>query len=198
VAQRASIDSLLSNSGGMHLREKRQVFWDKVKIVRLLQTLTKKKNLKTNLFIHLSEASITDKMFIKWFLPGMRKIGVNASNLTFLLPSKVDEKNIQAVIKFAKKLRAFNSKIALDDLSNSVESLTLLKNIKPSYVRLSLPWLRQINGNEAKEFALAGFVRTLESRNISVIAPCGFSKNMRRLFVLSGASFCQERTLKSA
>jgi len=198
AAQRVSIDNILFKSGGVRLKEKRQIFWDKVKITRLLQTLIKKKNLTTNLFIHLSEASITEKTFTKWFTPGMSRIGINASNLTFLLPSRVDERHVQALVRFANKLKTFNAKIALDNFSGSPESLTLLKHIKPSYVKLSLPWLRQIEGNEEKEFALASFVRTLEAKNIKVIAPCGFSKDMRRLFVLSGASFCQERTLKSA
>ncbi len=195
--QRIGIENLLFSEGGIGLKEKRQIFWDKVKITRLLQTLIKKKNLKTNLLVCLNEATTTDKNFFKWFKPGLSKIGVKTSKLIFLLPAQVEKKELQSLLKFTRELRLFNSKIGLDDFSATSEALTLLKHLKPSYVRLSLPWVKRIEGNESREIALASFIRQLESRNIQVIAPCGLSKDMRRLFTLSGVSFCQERTLKS-
>lgn len=195
--QRVGIENLLFSEGGIRLKEKRQIFWDKVKITRLLQTLIKKKNLRTNLLVCLNEATTTDKMFLKWFKLGLSKIGVNTSKLTFLLSAKIDKNDMQTLLHFARELRAFNSKIGLDDFSATSEALMLLKQLKPSYVRLSLPWVKKIEGNESREVALASFIRQLESRNIQVIAPCGVSKDMRRLFTLSGVSFCQERTLKT-
>ena len=194
--QRMGIENLLFSGGGIGLKEKRQIFWDKVKITRLLQTLIKKKNLKTMLLVSLSEAATTDKVFFKWFKPGLSKIEGKTSTLSFLLPSQIDKNKRQALLKFARELRLFDSKIGLDDFSATSEALTLLKHLKPGYVRLSLPWVKKIEGNEAREIALASFIRQLESKNIRVIAPCGISKEMRRLFSLSGASFCQERTLK--
>lgn len=197
VAQRVGIDDLLFQSGGAHLQEKRQIFWDKVKLARLLQILIRKKALKVNLFVRLSEASVSNKAFIRWFLPGLNRVGKRTSHLTFLLPSQVDERHTQLFMKFAKELRSFNCKIALDDFSVSLGSRSLLKHVRPDYVRLSLSWVRQIEGNDARELALGSFIRQLESKNIKVVAPCGFSKEMRKLFALSGVSFCQERTLKS-
>jgi len=195
--QRIGIENLLFAEGGIGLKEKRQIFWDKVKITRLLQTLIKKKNLKAVLLVRLNEATTIDRKFFRWFKPGLSKIGVNTSKLVFLLPAQVDKKELQALLKFARELRIFNSKIGLDDFSATSEALTILKYLKPSYVRLSLPWVKKIEGNESREVALASFIRQLESKNIQVIAPCGLSKDMRRLFTLSGVSFCQERTLKT-
>ncbi|MCF6190027.1 MAG: EAL domain-containing protein [Cocleimonas sp.] len=191
------IENLLFTEGGIGLKEKRQIFWDKVKITRLLQTLIKKKNLKTNLLVCLNEATTTDKNFFKWFKPGLGKIGIKTSKLIFLLPAQVDKKELQSLLKLTRELRLFNSKIGLDGFSATSEALTLLKHLRPNYVRLSLPWVKKIEGNESREVALASFIRQLESRNIQVIAPCDLSKDMRRLFTLSGVSFCQERTLKS-
>jgi EAL domain-containing protein (putative c-di-GMP-specific phosphodiesterase class I) len=73
----------------------------------------------------------------------------------------------------------------------------MLKHIKPDYVRLSLHWVKQIEGNTKREIALASLIRQLEAKGIKVIAPCGFSMEMRKLFALSGASFCQERIIKN-
>jgi len=198
VAQRAGIDDLLFESGGIDLEEKRQIFWDKVKITRLLQILINKKSLDVNLFIRLSEASLTDVSFAEWVLPGLNKIGDKTSHLIFLLPAELSQNQAPVFIKFVKALRQLNCKIALDDFSVSTRSLGLLKHIRPEYVRLSLAWVKQIEGNDERELALGSFIRQIEAKNIKVIAPCAFSADMRKLFALSGVSFCQERTLKPA
>lgn len=197
VAQRVGVDNLLFISSDINEQEKRQIFWDKVKLTRLLQILIRKKRSNVNLFVSVSEASVLDKSFAEWFLPGLKRIEGKASHLTFLLSSEVSQSNVKPFMKFVKALRASNCQIALDDFSVSTRSLCLLKNTKPDYVRLSLPWVKRIEGNSPRELALASFIRQLESRNIKVIAPCGFSADMRKLFALSGVSFCQERARKT-
>jgi PAS domain-containing protein len=197
VAQRVGIDDLLLEAGGVDLAENRQIFWDKVKLTRLLQILIKKSNLHVNLFVRLSEASLLDKSFAEWFLPGLNRIGNKAAHLTFLLPSELSQDQALPFIKTVKALRKANCQIALDDFSVSTRSLRLLKHIKPEYVRLSLAWVKQIEGNSERELALGSFIRQIESKKIKVVAPCGFSDDMRKLFALSGVSFCQERTLKT-
>ncbi len=198
AAQRVGIDDLLFSSNGINQQEERQIFWDKVKLTRLLQTLIKKERIGINLFVSVSEASVLDKPFTKWFIPSLKRIEDKTSHLTFLLPSEVSQSHVKPFMKFVKALRASNCQIALDDFSVSKRSLRLLRNANPDYVRLSLPWVKQIEGNSARELALASFIRQLESKGIKVIAPCGFSADMRKLFALSGVSFCQERTRKTA
>ena len=198
IAQRAGIDNILFSSSAINQQEKRQIFWDKVKLTRLLQILIKKKSLDVNLFLRVSEASVLDKSFAEWFLPGLKRIESKSSHLTFLLPSEISKVDVKYYLRFIKVLRASNCQIGLDGFSASTRSLRLLKNIKPNYVRLSLSWVKQIEGNTTRELALASFIRQLESKDIKVIAPCGFSADMRKLFALSGVSFCQERTQRTA
>ncbi len=198
IAQKKGIDDYLLNISGARSQEVSSIFWDKVKITRLFQMLLRKKHIKANLFIRLSEASIADKTFIAWLELGLRRIGRYAASLIFLLPSQSDEKQIKSTIILAKQLRNFDCKIAMDGFVVAPNSNALLKQIIPDYVRLSLPWTRQIQGNEAREIALSSIIRQLESKNIKVIAPCDFSIQMKKLFILSGASFCQERTVKNA
>ncbi len=198
IAQKKGIDDYLLNISGARSQEVSSIFWDKVKITRLFQMLLRKKHIKANLFIRLSEASIADKTFIAWLEPGLRRIRRYAANLIFMLPSQSDENQIKSTIILAKQLRKFDCKIAMDGFFVAHNSNTLLKQIIPDYVRLSLPWTRKIQGNQAREIALSSIIRQLESKNIKVIAPCDFSTEMKKLFILSGASFCQERTIKNA
>jgi len=145
----------------------------------------------------LSDPSISSPAFSQWLTPGLVRLGNKSSNLTFLIPSQLDEKQRKEAVKTVKKLRKFNSKIALDDFTVSKSSLSMLRHVKPDYVRLSLPWVRLIEGNHSREISLGRLIRQFEEKNIKVIAPCCLSSEMRKLFTLSGVSFCQERVIKT-
>ena len=193
AAQKKGVDDLLNNLPESFNDQKCSVFWDKVKFSRMLQILIRRKQLSVNLMLHVHEASIEDETFIDWLTPGLKRLGEKSRNLTFLIPSNIHETEQKKTLLFINKLKKLKCNIALDSFSINKNSLVLLKYANPDYVRLSLPWARQIQGNEAKEIRLSRAIRQLEEKNIRVIAPCGFSKDMRRLFILSGASFCQEK-----
>ncbi len=193
TAQKKGVDDLLLNLPESFNDQMRSIFWDKVKFSRMLQILIRRKRLSVNLLLRVHEASIVDESFIDWLTPGLKRLGDKSKNLTFLIPSNINEAEHKKTLLFVKKLKKLKCNIALDSFSINKNSLVLLKYANPDYVRLSLPWTRQIQGNEVKEIRLSSAIRQLEEKNIRVIAPCGFSKDMRRLFILSGASFCQER-----
>ena len=196
IAQRKGIEDLLFHSVDASSKESQMIFWDKVKLTRLIQTL-QKKNIKSHLLVRLSEGAIKNKAFMLWLIPVIKQFGVNSSKIVFLIPCLPDNPERVLSFRLIKQLKLYDCKIALDEFKVSTEHFTALKYIKPDYVRLSLPWVRQIEGVESREISLGHFVRQLESRDIKVIAPCGFSRDIRKLFALSGASFCQEKTHKS-
>lgn len=193
-AQKTGVDDLLASMASINHKRLQDKFWDRVKMTRLLQTLVKKDKLNVNLFIRLNIASLSDPAFIKWLIPGLDRLGTKTSNLVFILPSSMQPHQRKTVLKIVKVLRSYNIKIAQDNFRVSDAPIAMLKQVRPDYVRLSLPWVRQIEGNESREIGLSSVIRQLENNNIQVIAPCSFSKNMRKLFVLSGSSFCQEST----
>jgi PAS domain-containing protein len=196
IAQKKGVDDILQDLSGARSQEVCSIFWDKVKLTRLLQILLKKRNVEPNLIVRLNGASVADEQFLAWLIPGLRRIGAKSSHITFLVPSQVNEKQAKSAIVFANKVRAYNCQIALEGFVVSKESVQLLKRIHPEMVSLSLPWTRQIQGNERKEIGLSSLIRQLETKDIKVIAPCGFSRDMKKLFVLSGASFCHESSTK--
>ncbi|WP_299877328.1 EAL domain-containing protein [uncultured Cocleimonas sp.] len=196
IAQRKGVDDILQDLSGARSQEVCSIFWDKVKLTRLLQILLKKRNVEPNLIVRLNGVSVADKQFLEWLIPGLRRLGIKSSHITFLVPSQVSEKQAKATIVFANKVRAFNCQIALEGFAVSKDSVQLLKRLHPEMVSLSLPWTRQIQGNENREIGLSSVIRQLESKDIKVIAPCGFSIDMKKLFILSGASFCHESSTK--
>jgi len=196
IAQRKGVDDILQDLSGARSQEVCSIFWDKVKLTRLLQILLKKRNVEPNLIVRLNGVSVADKQFMEWLIPGLRRLGDKSSHITFLVPSQVSERQAKSTMVFANKVRAFNCQIALEGFAVSKDSVGLLKRLHPEMVSLSLPWTRQIQGNESREIGLSSVIRQLESKDIKVIAPCGFSIDMKKLFVLSGASFCHESTSK--
>ena len=198
AAQKKGVDDLLVKLPDSFNQKMRSVFWDKVKLSRVLQTLVRKDTLADHLLLQINEASVIDENFMNWLAPGLKRLGNKTQNLIFLIPSNVNEEHYKNTLLFIKKLRVHGCQIALDSFSVDKKSLVLMKYAKPNFVRLSLPWTRQLEGDEPKEIRLSSVIRKFENKNIKVIAPCGFSKDMRRLFILSGASFCQERAIKTA
>ena len=166
-------------------------FWDKVKLVKLIQFMIVRKELNKNLIIRLNTVSVSNKAFVRWFVSSFVKAVGVAPNVIFMFSLVPDNKKSQSA-KFISKVRVFDSKICLDEFSLTKDSIAMLRQAKPDYVRLSPSWIKSIEGNESREIALASFIRQVESKKIKVIAPCGVSESIRRLFTLSGVSFCQE------
>ncbi len=194
AAQRQGIDDLLFSVKVNRAQRKREIFWDQVILARLLQILIKQDVTNKKLLITLSESSLNNN-FIKWLEPGLQRLGNKVENLVFLIPAQLDVVNRKEAIHVIEVLRSYQCKIALDNFSASVDSLKTLKHIHPNYIRLSLPWVRLIEGRNTREIALGSFIRQFEEANIKVIAPCSFSAEMQRLFALSGVSFCQETSI---
>ena len=193
TTRKKAINELLFKPRSLSAHDKKAIFWDQVKVARLIQTLLKKKVDQLNIMMRLSDAAVKNTHFLKWLIEGLSTIKGKASHITFLISSQGDEMSRKQTIVFINHIKAQGCHVGLDDFTVSKESLTLLKIVKPNYVRLSLPWVKKIEGNKKREIALGSLIRQLESKNIRVIAPCGFSLEMRKVFTLSGASFCQEK-----
>ncbi len=196
--QRKAVDALLSKVSQEDIDALRSLFWDKVKMTRLLQILSKKSRQNVKLLVRLSESSIRYTKQILWLQKALKKVGLKSSMIIFMLPSRLDESGQKACVSFIEKLKPYGCQFLLDDFFVNPDSLTLLKHAKPQALRFSLPWVQHIEGNEKREIALSRLIRQLEARGIKTIMPCGFSLAMKKLFLLSGASFCQEKTSRGA
>lgn len=194
---KTGIDQLLFPSSSK-VDPKKVVFWDKVKFVKLLQFLSKRKRARNNnLLIRFNTVTLSDKGFLRWFISNLNTLSTDLSSITFMFPVESNKLEVKQLFEFIKGLRKFGSKIAFDDFSTSKESISMLKRIRPEYVRLSSFWIKSIDGNEAREIALASFIRQVEAKQIKIVAPCGSGKTIKRLFILAGVSFCQEKVIKA-
>lgn len=191
--QRHAVDDLLMKASYHNILTQRALFWDKVKLTRLFQIMIKRDAKNLRLLVRLSEASLQNKHQIIWLQKCLAKLGAKSSMIVFMLPSRLDESSQKKVVGCINAFKSYGCQFAFDDFFVNSLSLSLLKHCKPQALRLYLPWLQAIEGDKKREVALARLIRQMESRNIRIIVPCGFSQDMNRLFILSGASFCQEK-----
>ncbi len=198
IAQMKGVDDLLFSSPENNSDGRRRIFWDKVKVARLIQLLSKKSGLNNNYFITLSSESIVDQDFTRWILERLKSLGIKSRDLTIMIPSELDLKELKLILGFVKSLKDQQCKIALSDFTVKSNVVKVIRHIKPDFIRLSLNWVKEIESDESRQRALSQLLRQFEVKGISVIAPCSFSAEMRKMFVFSGVSFCQERTTKSA
>lgn len=198
VAQKKGVDDLLFSSSEDNSYRRRQIFWDKVKVARLIQLLSRKRGVNNNYFISLSNSSIANPEFTRWMLRSLKSLGVKSKSLTIMIPSELDPKSVKSTLEFANNLKALHCNMALNSFTVQSNVLKVIRFIKPEFIRLSLEWVKEIESDENKKTALSHLLRQLERKKIQVIAPCSLSEEMRQMFIFSGVSFCQERTTKSA
>jgi PAS domain-containing protein len=194
--QTESINKLLLKASDGDLFITKKVFWDKVKLSRVFHILLEKDYKSNQYLVNLSKESLKSSLFLKWLESALHKIGDKSSYLTFNLPTQLDDNHRQMFLQFTSLIKSMGCKLALCGFYVSAETVQLLKHLKPDYVCLSLRWISIIEDNNKKEISLSRVIRKLESRNIKVIAPCGSNLEMKRLFILSGASFCLEKNAK--
>jgi len=194
--QRKGVNNLLFEPVIDGVAEKKKIFWDKVKFTRLFQVLLNKSNLDMTLLIKVSTESIIDKEFREWLFLEIARHKNKVSHLVFVVSSQLSKSQMKELLQFAKDLRVYHCKVAVEDFSATNKSLMALKYLKPNYVFLSLEWIQKIKGDDKRETALASYIRKMELRGVKVIPPCDSDTNMRNIFTLSGASFCQEKGIK--
>ncbi len=194
--QKKAIENLLFRSHTDSSKKQQKVFWDKVKLSKLFDSLKKNTRLNRYLLVVIDIESISDEDFTQWFFSEVAKLGGKASRLVFILPSKLNAEQKSAAIEFSKMSKLHHCKIALKDYQISGKLLKLLKLVRPDYVCLSSDWIKKIEGQDKREIELGNAIRQLESNNIRVIASPGISVNMQKNFALAGASFCQEKVIK--
>lgn len=197
-AQRDAVDGLLTKASYDEIKTLRSLFWDKVKLTRIFQILNKRKSKNIRLLVRVSEATLKNKAQMIWLQKCFVKLGSKSAVIVFMLPSRLDESSQKITVQFINTFKSYGCQFAFDDFFVNSQSLSLLKHSQPYALRLYLPWLQKIEGNQQREFDLARLIRQLESKNIRIIVPCGFSQEMNKLFILSGASFCQEKRNKNA
>lgn len=184
------INKLLSLKSEKTSAFKQDIFWDQLVIRLLLNTLTKKPQINNKLFISLTGTSIRNERFTKWLFKGLEALDKRASCLVFTINAEKEQSQKSEIAHFIDQLSSCGCAVLFSYFSASKQSLSLLKVHKPEFISLSKSWLKTIDKNEAREVLLGRFIRQFESKNIKVIAPCNYNKNLNKVFTLSGASFC--------
>jgi len=194
AAQKKGVNELLFGSSELGGNYKRDIFWDKAKVLRLIQILVKKKSPSHKYLINLSISSISNTEFSQWLIKSLSLLGQQTRNLVFVFSPGSRLVDYHQVALLINSLKEMDCEIAIDEFTTDKISLDLLKLVKPNFVNLSSKWVQSVESNERKEIALASLIRQFEERDIKVIVPFGFSQKMKKIFVFSGASFCQERS----
>ena len=172
------------------------IFWDQVMLVLLFQRLRQMGSKKTELLIPLSESSAKDEVLIRWLKSSLLHLGNNATGCTFLLSLtegvSEKERNIESL---QQVLDSHHCAIGADNFEINHHTKTLLKFVKPKYVRFSKKWVMKNVKNKQQAIKLSRAIKTLEKNNVRVITPYNSGQKMKKLFDMSGASFCQKQAV---
>lgn len=122
--------------------------------------------------INISGQSLQDEMFIeaieRWLLESMIAPGL----LRFEISETIAISNLARAERLIRKLRQIGCGFALDDFGNGVNSLSYLKCLPVSSVKIDNSCTRDLLQNDRSEVVVQTIVRMAKSLNIETVAEC--------------------------
>lgn len=110
--------------------------------------------------INLSGPTISDDAFLDWLQMQLDESGVNGNWLTFELTETAAVSNMEQAQLLMSKLGARGCRFALDDFGTGLSSLTHLKNLTFSSLKIDGSFIRDLLHNERSQ-ALVGAIAQL-------------------------------------
>ena len=114
--------------------------------------------------INLSGPTISDDTFLDWMLMQLDESGVRGEWLTFELTETAAVSNMEQAQLLMSKLGALGCRFALDDFGTGLSSLTHLKNLQFSSLKIDGSFIQDILHNERSQ-ALVRAVAQLAERH---------------------------------
>lgn len=110
--------------------------------------------------INLSGPTISDQAFLDWLQMQLDESGVNGEWLTFELTETAAVSNMEQAQLLMNKLGARGCRFALDDFGTGLSSLTHLKNLQFTSLKIDGSFIRDLLHNERSQ-ALVGAIAQL-------------------------------------
>ncbi len=120
--------------------------------------------------IPLSSNSILDFSFPHWFERMIRETEVEGSQLVLQVPGSVARSHLDPTRRVIEELKRFNCGFALADFDNDRQNIQLLEHLPVDMVKLRSDLAQGLSSNTANQEIIRSVVRSIESKEITVIA----------------------------
>jgi len=120
--------------------------------------------------INLSIYSIHDEKLLHWLYGAMRADPNLSRRLVFEFTEFGLVQDMVGVEEFVTKIRELGAKFAVDNFGLHHSAFEYLQHLKPTYLKLSPTYIRDLRSQQAHQFFISSVVSIARSLDIRVIA----------------------------
>ena len=168
---------------------------DRWVVRRVLQTLKPHAALLqrrgANFAVNISGQSLGDTEFCAFLESALRESGLPSSLLSFELTETAAVANIVRAETLMRRLRELGFDVALDDFGRGLSSLTYLKTLPVTCLKIDGTFVRDVVGDDRAQAMLSAIVRLAEAMGVRTVAECVESDEIRDVTRRLGVEFGQ-------
>ena len=122
--------------------------------------------------VNISGQSLGDADFCAFLEGALRESGLPPSLLSFELTETAAVANIVRAETLMRRLRELGFDVALDDFGRGLSSLTYLKTLPVTCLKIDGSFVRDVVGDDRSQAMLSAIVRLAEAMGLSTVAEC--------------------------
>ena len=149
--------------------------------------------------MNISGQSIGDQEFCAFLEGALRESGLPPALLSFELTETAAVANIVRAESLMRRLRELGFDVALDDFGRGLSSLTYLKTLPVTCLKIDGSFVRDVVGDDRSQAMLSAIVQLARAMGLRTVAECVESDEIRditeRLGVEYGQGFSIARPL---
>jgi diguanylate cyclase (GGDEF)-like protein len=141
--------------------------------------------------VNISGQSVGDQEFCSFLETTLRRSGLPAQLLSFELTETAAVANIVRAESLIRRLRELGFEVALDDFGRGLSSLTYLKTLPVTYLKIDGSFVRDVVGDDRSQAMLSAIVQLARAMGLHTVAECVESEPIRELVQGLGVEFGQ-------
>lgn len=141
--------------------------------------------------INISGQSLGDPEFVAFLEERLRSYALPPSLLSFELTETAAVSNIVHAETLMRKLRALGHDIALDDFGRGLSSLTYLKSLPVTCVKIDGELVRDVTHNQSSQAMVSAVVQLAKAMHLKTTAECIESEEIRATIAELGVDQAQ-------
>ena len=146
---------------------------------------------KANFAINISGQSLGDQDFAAFLENELRECGLPLQLLSFEVTETAAVANIVRAESLIRRLRELGCNVALDDFGRGLSSLTYLKALPVTHLKIDGTFVRDVVGDERSQAMLSAIVQLARAMSLQTVAECVESDEIRALTARLGVEFGQ-------
>ncbi len=141
--------------------------------------------------INISGQSLGDQDFAAFLETELRECGLPLQLLSFEVTETAAVANIVRAESLIRRLRELGCDVALDDFGRGLSSLTYLKALPVTHLKIDGTFVRDVVSDERSQAMLSAIVQLARAMGLQTVAECVESEEIRALTARLGVEYGQ-------